>query len=118
MTGNCGSQLTEIRVFGYHIETINGTLVTKLGMQHLLRNTLTNPSGELISDRHARAIVSSLQAKGWSAAAPNSGLRLHDAFMHVDSAYHYVTVAHDDQCHQARVENGRKRWLGSRARSI
>ena len=80
---------------------IGGTLyICKRDAQHILERKLG------ITDRQARAAVSSYQAEKWT-EADEGFLRLNDPLCQVNS-FESRVLEHADRRYDARVENGRK----------
>lgn len=95
-----GSQV--IDVLGVEVELVGGTLISKRDAQRVLQAKLD------VTDRQARASVSSYQSEGW--CLPAAGIN--GALAHV-SSFENRALDHADRRADASVENGR---LGGRPR--
>jgi hypothetical protein len=104
MSKKTGSQVSKANVLGVECDVvdIDGTLMlTKRGLQRAIEWTLR------VTDRQARAAVSSYIAEGWTEVQPRTRPRINDGICEVSSAVARVTV-HADRSEKARVENGQK----------
>lgn len=104
-SGNSGGgPVFEVELLGADVETINGTMITKKGLQDLIRHKLG------VQPRQARAAVNSYVSEGWAQeAGTGTRLRLHDPVCDVDSAAARV-LQHIDDAWQSRITNGKAGW--------
>lgn len=103
-SGKSGNAVFEVEVLGVDIETINGTIVTKQGLQALIRHGLD------VKARQARGAVNSYVSEGWTEVGSVARLRLHDGVCHVDSAADRVVRRRDEAWEQKweNIKNGRR----------
>jgi hypothetical protein len=100
MTKKSGSQGTD--VLGVECVLVNGT-ITKRDAQKVIEHKLG------VTDRQARASVSSYMAEGWPEPAQRDALAALNAPLCVPSSLEARLMMQADRRHDARVENVQKR---------
>lgn len=85
-------------LFGVEFELFHGT-IKKRDLQRMIEAKVS------VTDRQARAAVSSYVAERWTNHVPRARLGINEAVCVVSSAAHRVLI-HADRADEARAENG------------
>jgi hypothetical protein len=113
LSGRADSHTGPAELFGVKFELVNGT-IKKRDVQRVVQVKVgaDRPDRGGVTDRHARAAVTSYTAEGWTDCASATRLQIHDGFSKVSSAAWRI-LAHEGRANIARAENG---LLGGRPR--
>jgi hypothetical protein len=114
LKGRADSYSGAAELFGVEFELVNGT-IKKRDLQCVIQAKVgaDKPDRGGVTDRQARAAVSSYVAEGWTDHHRGIRPRINDGISRVSSAAHRVIV-HAERACKARQQNG---LLGGRPRS-